>query len=81
MAKVSNVQLGKQGLTENFMATLKDHFNKSQTVKVSVLKSARHNKSSIKKYSEEILGNLGDKFNSRILGFTIIVKKWRKAVR
>lgn len=81
MAKVANVQLGKQGLTENFMGTLKDHFNKSQTVKVSVLKSAGRDRELIKKYSEEILENLGEKFNSRILGFTIIVKKWRKAVR
>ena len=81
MAKVANIQLGKQGLTKNFMGTLKDHFNRSQTVKVSVLKSARDNKESVKKYSKEILENLGEKFNSRIIGFTIIVKKWRKAVR
>ena len=81
MAKVANIQLGKQGLTKNFIETLKNHFNKSQTVKVSVLKSARDNKESVKKYSKEILENLGEKFNSRIIGFTIIVKKWRKAVR
>jgi len=50
-------------------------------VKISVLKNAGHEKSKVKKYSEEILNHLGKNYTARIIGFTIIVKKWRKEQR
>jgi len=81
MQKISNMQLGKQGLTDNFIETLKSHFKKCKNVKISVLKSARENKSAVKKYSENILEKLGGKYTSRVIGFTIILKKHGKVVR
>lgn len=81
MQKTSRIQLGKQGLTENFIETLKDNFKKHENVKISVLKSGRHNKENVKEYSEEILKKLGKNYTVRIIGFTIILKKWRKAKR
>jgi RNA-binding protein YhbY len=77
----SHVQLGKNGITENFIETLKDHFKNHVNVKISVLKSAGHNKEGIKKYSEEILEKLGRNYTARVLGFTIFLKKWKKNVR
>ena len=79
MAPVGYLQLGKSGLTANFIETLKTRFEKHRTIKVSVLKSAGREKKQVKEYSEKILKELGEKFTSRILGFTIILKKWRKA--
>ena len=79
MAPVGYLQLGKSGLTSNFIETLKTRFEKHRTIKVSVLKSAGREKKQVKEYSEKILKELGEKFTSRILGFTIILKKWRKA--
>ncbi len=75
------VQLGKKGITENFIETLRDHFKKNDDVKVSVLKSAGHKKENIKKYSEKILDNLGKNYTAKIIGFSIFLKKWRKAQR
>lgn len=77
----SHVQLGKNGITQNFIETLKDHFKNHTNVKVSVLKSAGHDKAEIKKYSEEILEKLGRNYTSKALGFTIFLKKWKKNVR
>jgi len=79
MQPIGKVQLGKQGITENFMQTLRNHFDKYKIVKVSVLKSARENKEQVKRYSEEILEKLGKHFTARVIGFTIVLKKWRKA--
>lgn len=79
MAPVGYLQLGKAGLTENFMQTLKTRFDKHRTIKVSVLKSAGREKKQVKEYSEKMLNELGEKFTSKIIGFTIILKKWRKA--
>ena len=79
--KHSHIQLGKNGITENFIGTIKDHFKNRQNVKVSVLKSAGRNREEIRKYSEQILEKLGRNYTTRVLGFTIFLKKWKKNVR
>lgn len=92
-----HIQLGKQGITNNFICTLKSHFESHNNVKISVLKSARdhqqpasneinqistgYEKSKVKKYSEEILEKLGKNYTAKIIGFTIFLKRWRKAMR
>jgi RNA-binding protein YhbY len=75
------IQLGKNGITDNFIQTLKNHFQKHENVRISVLKSAGHSKEKVKKYSDEILEKLGKNYTSRVIGFTIVFKKWRKPVR
>ncbi len=77
----TEMQLGKNGITDNFIQTLKLHFQKHEHVRISVLKSAGHEKGKIKKYSDEILEKLGSHYTARIIGFKIILKKWRKARR
>ncbi len=72
------IQLGKNKVSENFIETLKNHFKKHDNVKVSILKSAGHDKKHVKKYTEEILEKLGPKYTAKNLGFTIFIKKWRK---
>jgi len=84
MTSQLQMQLGKKGLTKEFLEDIKKRFeNKGvQNIKVCVLKSARSSDCSeredVKKYSSEILNFLGGKFTTRILGFSIFLKKWRK---
>ncbi len=78
---VANIQLGKQGLTENFLKTLQDHFKKFENVKVSVLKSCCRDRTELKKISKEILEKLGENYTARNIGYTIVLKRWRKARR
>ena len=73
------MQLGKQGITENFINGLKNQFKDSQVMKISVLKSATRDRGEIIKIKDELLENLGKNFTGRIIGFTIILRKWRKA--
>ena len=75
------MQLGKNGVTENFIESLKNSFKNHDNIRISVLKSARHEKKKMNDYSEEILEKLGKNFTSRVIGFTIILKKWIKPVR
>jgi RNA-binding protein YhbY len=77
----TEIQLGKKGITDNFVQTLKNHFEKRENVRISVLKSAGHNKEKVKEYSEELLEKLGKNYTAKIIGFKIILKKWRKAKR
>ncbi len=81
MPKIGYIQLGKQGITDNFMETLKNHFKKHENVRISVLKSSGRDKNKMKEISEEILEKLGKNYTSRIIGFTIVLKKWRKDIR
>jgi len=78
---IREIQLGKNGITENFMSTLKTYFDKVRTVKISVLKSARENKFDVQEYSKNLLNKLGENYTSRVIGFTIVLKKWRKPQR
>ncbi len=77
----TEMQLGKNGITANFIAALKSKFEKHDSVRISVLKSAGHDKKKTKEYSDEILDKLGTNYTARLIGFKIIVKKWRKARR
>ena len=79
--RTAEMQLGKNGITENFLQTLKGYFEKHESVRISVLKSAREEKSQMKKYSEELLEKLGNNYTSKLIGFKIIIRKWRKAKR
>ena len=75
------VQLGKNGVTENFIESLKNLFKKNGNVRISVLKNAGHKKENVNEYKEKILSGLGNNYTAKIVGFTIVVKKWRKNVR
>ncbi len=79
MDALSQIQLGKNGLTESFLETLKSHFKSYKNVKVSVLKGAGPSREKVKEHKEEILKRLGVNYTARIVGFTIFIKKWRKA--
>lgn len=75
------MQLGKKGLTEEFILDIENRLKKHRnaTIKISVLKSARESKVDVKKYADEIIDKLGSKYTARVLGFSIFLKKWRKA--
>ncbi len=80
MTSPNQIQLGKNGLTNEFLEALKKRFEKPsvKNIKISVLKSARESRQDMKKYSDKIKEFLGPKFTTRILGFCIFIKKWRK---
>ena len=81
----SDLQIGKQGITEKFIENIKKMFANKRTIRISVLKSARsegnEGKNEVKKYCNLLLNKLGKNYNSTIIGFTIVIKKWRREVR
>ena len=77
----SQIQLGKNKVTDKFIETLRGHFKNHDSVKVSILKSATRDKAEMKKITEEILEGLGRNYTAKRLGFTLFLKKWRKNMR
>ena len=81
MKPLAQIQIGKNGISENFIKTLEDNFKHHMNVRIGVLRGAGHYKEKVKEYSEEILERLGKNYTAKIIGFTIFIKKWRKARR
>lgn len=81
MTSQLEIQLGKKGLTSEFLEEIKKRFEKPdlKNIKVSVLKSARESREDVKKYADEMQKYLGNKFTYRIVGFSVFLKKWRRA--
>jgi RNA-binding protein YhbY len=79
--RIGTMQIGKNGVTKNLIETLKSFFKNRHIVKITVLKSAGRDREKIKNISENILSELGKNYTSRIIGFTIVVRKWRKPMR
>ena len=79
MISQSEIQIGKNGITENFIMSLKNNFKTHINVRISVLKSSGRDKEKIKEMAAQILEKLGTNYTARIIGFTIILKKWRKS--
>ncbi|MFA5953819.1 MAG: YhbY family RNA-binding protein [Candidatus Pacearchaeota archaeon] len=78
---IREFQLGKNGLTENFLENLRNSFKKSKSVKISVLRSCCRDKKELKEISEKIVDSLGKNYTFKTIGYTINLKKWRKDVR
>lgn len=74
---ITKLQLGKKGLTENFIETLKNAFKTYDIVKISVIQ----HKEETEKMASEIVDKLGKKFTYKIIGFTIAIRKWKKNKR
>lgn len=81
MIKQVEMQLGKNGLTDKFIETLNNSFKTHTSVRISILKNAGHERNKVREISDKILEELGNNYNARIIGFTIVLKKWRRAVR
>jgi len=83
---VLTLQIGKNNLTTDFLENLRDCFNKkgNDQIRVTLLKSSDRDKQKTKETAEKIISYLDNlsqqkgKFTARIIGFTIVLKKWRK---
>ncbi|HIH18256.1 MAG TPA: YhbY family RNA-binding protein [Nanoarchaeota archaeon] len=74
-------QIGKQGLGDNFIETIRKSFKNRETIKVSVLKSFSRDRDQVRELADALCEKLGNNFTHKIIGFTISIKKWRKAKR
>ena len=81
MQLISSIQIGKKGISDTLIETLKSHFKKHTNVKVVFLKNSARDKRKMKKNAEQIVNELGKNYTYRILGFTVFIKKWRKDKR
>lgn len=77
-----NFHMGKNGLTQSFINGLEKTFKKHELVKVTILKNACRDREKIKNMADNLCKELkkieGKEFTSRVVGFIIYIRKWRK---
>ena len=73
------MQIGKQGVTSNFIQTLENAFKNHAIVRISLLKASGRDKDSVIKIAEEIRTKLSGTYGYRIIGFKIIMRKSSKS--
>ena len=77
---VVNVQIGKTGITENFIDNLKKASMQHSQIRISVLRSFSRDKAKIKEVAEEICKQIETdrfRFKAKVLGFTILILRFK----
>jgi len=74
----ATLHIGKNGLTEGILSSIKANFKNHNDVKIIVLKGAGRDRKTTREIAEKIRAELGKKYVFKIIGFTIFIKKWRK---
>jgi len=75
------LQIGKKGLTNEFIEQLKIVFKNEESVRISILKSACRDKEEAKQMTDKILSELGRNYTSRLIGYVVVIRKWRRPQR
>ncbi len=82
---IVHIQLGKQGLTQGTYDLLKKTFKNHELIKISVLKSCTRDRNELKNLADRICSELekseNKRFASRIIGFTINLRKLKSKLK
>ncbi|MFH1451706.1 MAG: YhbY family RNA-binding protein [archaeon] len=81
MKPIKRLQFGKNGLSKSFIEQVKSVFENEEILKITILKSACRNKKDAVKIAEELMDALGKKFNYKLVGYVLTVRKFRKFQR
>ncbi len=81
MKETKRIQLGKKGLTPEFIQQVKSMFENERLIKIAILKSACRNKEDAEKIGQDLVDALGKKFKFKLIGYVLTVMKFKKEVR
>ena len=83
MKHIKRFQIGKKGLTKEFIEQLKKTFENKDTerVKIDILKSACRNKKEAREIGNRILEEMGRKYQYKLVGYVLTLMRFRKQVR
>ena len=72
------LQIGKNGLTPEFIENVRTLFVKNTNIRITILKSGTREKEKAKEWVAEILEKLGRNFRANLIGYTIVLRKLKK---
>ena len=81
MKQIKKLQMGKNGLSNAFIEQVKSIFENETLIKISILKSACRDKADANKMAEELVRELGPKYDYKLVGYVMTIIKYRKEQR
>jgi RNA-binding protein YhbY len=78
---IKKIQLGKKGLTTDFISQVEKIFEKEKILKITILKTACRDKEEAKEIAEKLMKTLGKKYNYKLIGYVLTLMKFRKDQR
>jgi len=81
MKPVKRFQMGKNGLSDEFVEQIRSAFKGEEVVKISILRSACRDKKDAKKIADDLVDMLGKKFIYKMVGYVLTVRRFRKEMR
>jgi len=79
--KVVHFQIGKNKITKGLIENLKKTLEKNKSARVSYLKSSERTHESVDKDIKTLEKELGNRYVIKRIGFTLVIRKFRKPVR
>lgn len=70
-----NFQIGKNGITEGTITSLRAAFKTHKTVRISLLRNYVPTKDKVRVIADELVQKLGGNYRYTTVGFTIILRK------
>ncbi|MBT7706139.1 hypothetical protein HN747_01700 [archaeon] len=81
LSPIKRLQIGKNGLTPEFIDQVKVLFVKQKILKINILKSACRDKAEAEKMADELIEALGRKYKYKLVGYVITLLQFRKNQR
>tara|TARA_Y100000310_G_scaffold45090_1_gene42054 strand:+ start:115 stop:360 length:246 start_codon:yes stop_codon:yes gene_type:complete len=81
MKQIKKLQLGKKGLNDAFIEQVKSIFESETLIKISILKSCCRNKKEAEQIGKDLIEVLGVKYDYKLVGYVLTVKKCRRDQR
>lgn len=72
-------QIGKSGVSDGVIESLKLAFKNNKLVRISVLKNYAPTKDKVREVAEDISKRIGTGFRYSVIGFTIILRRGKIA--
>ncbi|MCR4284569.1 MAG: YhbY family RNA-binding protein [archaeon] len=81
MKQIKRLQIGKKGLTQEFIEQVNTMFKHEKVIKISILKSACRDKKEAEGIAKEIVNALGKRFDYKLVGYVLTIIRFRKDQR
>lgn len=81
LTETRKFQIGKKGLTEEFIKQIEITFKTCRKVKIDILKSACRDKEEAKKIAQKLVDRLGKNFDYKLIGYVLTLMKFNSTIR
>lgn len=81
LTETKKFQIGKKGLTEEFLKQIETTFKTCKKIKIDILKSACRDKEEAKQIAQKIIDRLGKNFDFKLIGYVLTILKFNKNLR